>query len=407
MYTMLAILTTFIFIYSITSGSLEKTVVSGAMVFTLFGILFGPDVLDLLTLSVDDDVLRLLAELTLALVLFSDAANANLRELKRSFQIPQRLILLGLPLTILLGFAVGVLIFESLTLLEIAVLATMLAATDAALGKAVIMNKMVPVKIRESLNFESGLNDGVCVPILLLFLALSTAQHAEHSTLALAALLLAQEIGIGLAVGLGMTLLGSWLVLRCFRHGWITEVWKPLIIAALALACFAVAQSLHGSGFIAAFSGGLLFGSLAKDDKHELLLSAEGVGETLGLLTWIIFGSSVISQSMGHFSWSVLVYSVLSLTVIRIVPVVLSLTGTQLRMSEKLFIGWFGPRGLATIVFIVLVLNADVPGGHTIAMTAVCTIVLSVFAHGMSALPLIDWLAARRKQSGEDSEVEE
>jgi len=401
MYTFIAILSAFIFIYSLSSRILDKTVLTGAMVFTVFGVLFGPDVLNILTFSVDNAELQLLAELTLALVLFTDAANANLSELKRSFAIPQRLIFVGLPLTILLGFAVGVMIFDSLTFLEIGVLATMLAATDAALGKSVIMNKAVPSRIRESLNFESGLNDGVCVPILFLFLTISTAQHLQQSTVSLALTLLAKEIGIGLAVRAGMSLLGSWLIVRCHRLGWITEVWKPQIIVALAIACFTLAQSLHGSGFIATFVGGLLFGALAKEHKHELMNSAEGAGETLGLITWVIFGSTVISQSIAHISWPVLIYSILSLTVIRMLPVGLSLIGTRLQTSEKLFIGWFGPRGLATIVFSIIVLNANLPGANTIAITAACTIVLSIFAHGISAVPLISVLASRLRRTGE------
>ena len=209
MYETLAILAVFIFLYSISSGGLERTPINGALVFTAFGLALGPLGLGILSLDVDKEGLRTLAELTLALVLFTDASNANLGVLKKNIAIPQRLLLIGLPLTILLGFGVGVLVFDGLTLLEIAILATMLAPTDAALGKAVVTNEAVPSNIREGLNVESGLNDGICVPILFVFLALVTATGAETSTPVLAMKLVAEEIGIGVAVGVGLTVPGQ------------------------------------------------------------------------------------------------------------------------------------------------------------------------------------------------------
>ena len=343
--------------------------------------------------------MRTLAELTLALVLFTDAANANLSVLKKAFHIPQRLLLIGLPLTILLGFGAGVLLFGGLTLFEIAILATMLAPTDAALGKAVVTNESVPADIRESLNVESGLNDGICVPILFLFLALATDSTAEGSTLQLAMTLVAQEIGIGVAVGVGLTVLGGWLLKLAADRGWITETWRQLPVAALAVACFAVAQHLGGSGFIACFAGGLLFGGIAKSHKQALLLSAEGTGDTLALITWVVFGAAVVGQAIGHLSWEAVLYALLSLTVVRMLPVFLVLAGMNLRADEKLFMGWFGPRGLASIVFAVIVMDKHLPGGGIIAITVVCTIVLSIVAHGLSANPLVAALVARLKRS--------
>ncbi len=182
--------------------------------------------------------MRALAEFTLALVLFTDAANADLDVLKRRIRIPLRLLLIGLPLTILLGFAVGAALFKGLTLLEAAILATMLAATDAALGKAVITNKSVPVSVRESMNVESGLNDGICVPILFLFLALAVGAHAEDSTLGLALELFAEEIGIGAAVGIVLTAIGALLLKKCAKREWVTETWRQLPVVVLAVGLY-------------------------------------------------------------------------------------------------------------------------------------------------------------------------
>jgi NhaP-type Na+/H+ or K+/H+ antiporter len=333
------------------------------------------------------------------MVLFTDASNTNLRVLKKNLAIPQRLLLIGLPLTILLGFGAGLLIFDGLTLVEIAIIATMLAPTDAALGKAVVTNEAVPANIRESLNVESGLNDGICVPILFIFLALDASSGGAGGGSMLALKLVVEAIGIGAAVGAGLTFLAVHLFPLCADRGWITETWQQLCIPALAVTCFAVAQWLGGSGFIACFVGGLLYDSLAKLNKHKFLLAAEGTGDTLALITWVVFGTAVVGQSIGSFSWQVVVYALLSLTIVRMLPVFLVLAGMNLRTDEKLFMGWFGPRGLASIVFAVIVLNEHLPGGSTISMTVVCTILLSVIGHGLSANPLVAVLAARIKRS--------
>ena len=284
--------------------------------------------------------------------------------------------------------------FDTLTIFEAAILATMLAATDAALGKAVITNKSVPVRVREGLNVESGLNDGLCVPVLLVFIALAESGGAGDST-SLTLRLVAQELGIGLAVGIGLTAVAGVVFQWCWDRGWVTKIWMQVTAPALAVACFAIAQSLHGSGYIAAFTGGMLFGFLAKEHTHDLVLAAEGTGETLAMLTWIVFGAAVIGQSVDLFTWKVVVYALLSLTVIRVVPIVLSLTGSGEPMPSKLFLGWFGPRGLASIVFAIIVLNADLPGGRFMSMVVVCTVFFSLVAHGVTANPLAAWIGAK------------
>ena len=398
MYADLALLGLFVFIYSVIAGGVERTPITGPIVFTAFGLALGPVGLGWLQLEVDHEGLRTLAELTLALVLFTDAANADLSVLGKSWRIPERLLGIGLPLTIVLGFAVGVLLFPELGWLEIAILATMLAPTDAALGKAVVTNASVSADVREGLNVESGLNDGICVPILLALLALATGVEQYRPGFSLG--FFAEAIGIGVAVGVAVTLAASWLLRVCARHGWITETWQQLPVAALALSCFALAQWLGGSGFIAAFAGGLLFGALAKREKHALLLAAEGTGDTLALVTWVAFGAGVVGQTMGYFSGSVLLYAVLSLTLIRMLPVYLSLRGLPLRPDAKLFIGWFGPRGLASIVFGILVFTADLPGGDTLTVTVVCTILLSILLHGLTANPLVAVFAKDSQRDG-------
>ena len=310
MYLNLTILAAFVFIYSIISGKLDTTLLNGAVLFALFGLAIGPYGLGWLQINMDAEGFSTLAELTLALVLFTDASNSDFGVLKKSFHIPQRLLLIGLPLTIALGFGAGWLLFGSLTLIEIAILATMLAPTDAALGKAVVSDKTVPSPIRQGLNVESGLNDGICVPILFVFLAIASGEGGEGGTVSLALKLLAEEIGIGAGVGIAITALGSWFLKLCADRKWVTETWHQLPVITLAMACYALAQTLGGSGFIACFVGGLLFGWIARNHKPKLLLAAEGTGDTMALITWVIFGAAVIGKSFPSFTWNVVLYAV-------------------------------------------------------------------------------------------------
>jgi len=385
MYQDLALLAVFALIYSSVAGGVERTRISGPIVFTAFGLLLGPWALGLLSLEADRETLRTLAELTLALVLFTDAAGADLGVLRKTSRLPTRLLLLGLPLTILFGFGVGMVLFEQLSVFEVALLATMLAPTDAALGKGVVTNPAVPDAVRQGLNVESGLNDGICVPILFVFLALALGQAGEEGPWFLALHLVAEEIGIGVATGLVLTAGAVWLLRVCKRRDWVSHTWIQIPVVALAFACFATAQALGGSGFIASFVGGLLFGMRLKEYREKLLRAAEGTGDTFSLLTWVVFGAVVVSQAFSYVSWSIVLYALLSLTLIRMLPVFVSMTGLRANAESKLFVGWFGPRGLASIVFAVIVLNTSLPNGQLLAQVVVWTVIFSILAHGVTA----------------------
>ena len=387
MYIELAIFATFVFCYTLVAGRLERAPASGPIVFVAAGFLMGPLVLGWFDGSVSRTELRMLADLTLAVILFVDAANADLAVLKRKYGLPSRMLLLGLPGVIVLGTLTAAVLFDNLSLFEAAILGTMLAATDAALGKAVITNHSVPRRIREGLNFESGLNDGLCVPVLLVLIALAIGGGGGVGGTAHAVELVIKELGIGLVVGLGLTGAGTWAMRWCRDKGWLTEIWKQITVVALAIACFAVAQSLHGSGYIAAFVGGLLFGYRAKKATHKLVFASEALAETLSLLTWFIFGAAVIARYIRFVTWEMVVYAVLSLTVIRMLPVYISLAGTGESLGSKLFLGWFGPRGLASIVFAIIVLEKGVAESRFVATVVAVTVVLSLVAHGISANP--------------------
>ncbi|TNJ12468.1 cation:proton antiporter [Aeromonas veronii] len=392
LYQNLAVIAAFLLIYSLIAGRFESKLVNGPLLFLLSGWLLGPGGLELLSLSIDSAGIKLLAELTLVIVLFNDAANTNWQVLLANRQLPIRLLLIGLPLTLLCGALFGHWIFPDLPLLEMAILSTILAPTDAALGKAVVSNPAVPAPVREGLNQESGLNDGICVPVLLLLLALiaPTEQHAGTATLAITLML--EEIGIGLLVAFVLTSLTIRLLKISYLNGWQLPLWRQLTMPGLALLCFALAQTLGGSGFIAAFVGGLFIGHRLGEHKHAYMDSCEGYGDLLSVVIWMVFGATLMPILPELLHWQYWLYAIASLTLLRMVPVWLSLIGTGLKPELKLFIGWFGPRGLASIVFAVMVLQNEpsLIGQRPIIATVLCTIILSVILHGLTANPWVE-----------------
>ncbi|HHQ4618521.1 TPA: cation:proton antiporter [Aeromonas veronii] len=392
LYQNLAVIAAFLLVYSLIAGRFESKLVNGPLLFLLTGWLLGPGGLELLSLSIDSAGIKLLAELTLVIVLFNDAANTNWQVLLANRQLPIRLLLIGLPLTLLCGALFGHWIFPALPLLEMAILSTILAPTDAALGKAVVSNPAVPAPVREGLNQESGLNDGICVPVLLLLLALiaPTEQHAGTATLAITLML--EEIGIGLLVAFVLTSLTIRLLKISYLNGWQLPLWRQLTMPGLALLCFALAQTLGGSGFIAAFVGGLFIGHRLGEHKHAYMDSCEGYGDLLSVVIWMVFGATLMPILPELLHWQYWLYAIASLTLLRMVPVWLSLIGTGLKPELKLFIGWFGPRGLASIVFAVMVLQNEpsLIGQRPIIATVLCTIILSVILHGLTANPWVE-----------------
>lgn len=388
MYQNFAILALLILIYSLVAGKIERGPITAPIVFLITGLILGPFVFHLLEVNFVEERYKVLAEFALALVLFTDASKTNLQVLKNNLDIPLHLLLVGLPISIVAGTLFGKLVFPGFAWIELAILSVVLAPTDAALGEPVVSNKRVPSKIREGINVESGLNDGICVPVLLLLLALHSVHRDEQVTFGFGLGIFARQIGIGLAVGLAIAFVGDLLIKNGIGKKWIEPAWKSSILVLMALACFTLAQSLGGSGFIATFSGGLLFGGRHKLNKAELVHSAEGTGKVLTSVVWIVFGSVVTGRMLPQLTWEIVLYSVASLTVIRILPVLLCLIFSRLSNYGKFFIAWFGPRGLASIVFAVLVFEEHLHNGQTIVVTACFTILLSVFAHGFSAGPM-------------------
>ena len=301
-----------------------------------------------------------------------------------------------MPLTIAAGTLAGLALFPMLGLWTAAALATMLAPTDAALGLPVVSNRRLPSRIRQGLNVESGLNDGVCVPLLIIFLTIAQAEEGAGDVHAVKVVL--EEIGFGALGGIVAGVLGAW-VLRTFAgRGWIDHTWQQIIGVATPMLAYTVADALGGSGFIAAFVAGMVFGAIARDRARHSTFLGEQSGELLNAVTFLLFGAVLLGPGLTDLDWRVALYVALSLTVVRMLPVALALLGTGMRRVTVGFLGWFGPRGLASIVFVLIILeDTQLPERPLFLTVVTWTVAVSVYAHGLTASPgasrYADWYA--------------
>jgi sodium/hydrogen antiporter len=400
--------------FAAVSRLLDGTVVTAPMVFTAAGLLLGAKVFDVVHADPNHEAVKLLAESSLALMLFGDAARINLRALRDEFRLPARLLGIGLPLTIALGFGVALLLFGSLEWPEALLLAVVVAPTDAALGQSVVTLPTLPSRIRQGLNVESGLNDGLCVPVFVTVLAVASTEAGlvgeKH-----AIRLLLEQIGYGFLFGVIGGALAAGVIVLAVSRGWVEGSWLQIVPAAGAALCYTAAVAVGGSGFIAAFVGGSVFGALRRRIGGEVSYLLEEVGGLLAAATFVVFGAVLLEPALSNITWAVAAYAVLSLTLIRMLPVAVSLVGTHARRPTVAFLGWFGPRGLASIVFAILLIepNGELPHEHVLLTTIFATIGLSILAHGLTAAPLARryaaWYAAHPRplpvESGEVHEV--
>jgi len=377
------------------SRRLSGTPITPAIMFVSIGLLVGPEFLDTVDISSGSSTVRALAEATLAFVLFSDASRIDLGKLRREISLPVRLLGIGLPLTIGLGALAAAVLFGQLTFWEAAILGVILAPTDAALGQAVVTEPRVPGRIRQGLNVESGLNDGICVP--LLFAAVAAADVASQiSEGRSATTLLVEEVGFGVVGGVAAGILIGAIVLYSGRRDLIDGIWRQVIPIAGAAVAYGTADALGGSGFIAAFVAGMTFRGVIKRDPEEMNRLIEEAGSVLNGVTFVVFGAILLGPALGELTWELALHAVLSLTVVRILPVAIAMLGTHARAPTLAFMGWFGPRGLASIVFAVIVIEESaLPHEELLVLAIYLTVGLSVFAHGLTAAPLAkryaDW----------------
>ncbi len=401
-------------LYSALTRRLATSSLTAPIFFVSAGLLGGV-LFKFFGLHLSNESIKLLAEATLVVVLFSDASRIRLDQLRRGYSVPLRLLGIGLPLTIALGAVLALWVVPGLDLGAALVLAITLAPTDAALGQVVVTDKRLPARVSQGLNVEGGLNDGICVPLLFVALAIMRGEAGKSAPLTI----LAEQLGYGVLMGLVAGALGGAVLRFALHRGWVSDRGAQVLALAAALLAYGLAAPLGGSGFIAAFVGGVVFGvvfrrsasspapaappaSVAPALEPTLLL--EELGTVLAAVTFLVFGGVILPAFFGHLTWQIALYAVLSLTVIRMLPVAAALLGSHARARTVAFLGWFGPRGLASIVFAVIILEETqgVPATNTVLAVIVATVALSVYAHGLTAAPLTaryaHWYAAHPRR---------
>jgi NhaP-type Na+/H+ or K+/H+ antiporter len=389
----LAIVTALIFAWGTVSARLERFDVTAPIVFLIAGVVLTHGPLAVLAASPSNELVKAMAELTLVLVLFCDASRVSLGELRADLGLYTRLLGIGLPLTIGLGTLLALALPGITSIWYALVVGAALAPTDAALGAGMMTNPVVPARIRRVINVESGLNDGIATPFVSVGLAgAATASHAGHTGPGAAV----AELALGLAAGVAVGGLGGAGVSAARKRGWVAEGFAGPAVLALAVCAYAGALAIHGNGFIAAFIGGLAFGATAKRGTTARLVPfTEEAATLVSLLVWLAFGAVAVVPAVRGLTWQVILYAVLSLTLIRMGPVAVALIGTRLGWPTVAFVGWFGPRGLASVIFALLALEeAGKDAGAATTVIAI-TVMLSVIAHGASAEPLAARYAGR------------
>lgn len=388
----LLLLAATLFGYGLLARKIDQADITAPMVFTLAGIASGPLLLGWVDTELSNPAIRLVAELTLAIVLFTDASRIRLKHLVQFERFPIRLLAIGLPLTILCGAFIAHWLL-GVSWLFAFILATILTPTDAALAQTVMDKKEINRNLRRSINVESGLNDGIALPPLLIMLALLTLANDEHLDGFYWAEFISLQLILGTLSGILIGRIGSYLINHAHHSRWISPLYQRLSAISLAIIAFSLAEILQGNGFIAVFLAGLFMQS-----RHQIVLDrikefGEAEGQLLTLAVFFIFGAVFIPLVWGTITTETVVYALLSLTLIRMIPVWISLVGTKLDVKSKAFLAWFGPRGVASILYLLLLLEHTTTAPNAIAKdadlqllysTATLTIFISIFLHGAS-----------------------
>jgi sodium/hydrogen antiporter len=393
----LAIVTALVFLWGALSARLERLDLTAPIVFVIAGLALTHGPLAPLGFTPENAQIKALAEITLVLVLFADASRVGLHEMRTDLGLYLRLLGIGLPLTMALGTLLALMLPGDSSIWLALLVGAALAPTDAALGAGMMANPVVPSRIRRLINVESGLNDGIATPVVLVALAGAAATgHGGPAPLATAV----AELALGVAVGAVVGGAGGLAIQVARQRGWAAEGFAGSAVLALAVCAYACALALHGNGFIAAFSGGLAFGTASGRPGSPLVPFVEEAGALVSLLVWLSFGAVAVAPAISGLNWQIIVYALLSLTVIRMVPVAVALTGTRLGWPSVAFVGWFGPRGLASVVFALLALEELGKTAEPAVTVISITVLLSVIVHGATAEPLARRYAARLGPAG-------
>ena len=389
-YPIFAFMALMILLYGLFSKIAEKSIITPPMVFVFIGFLASYFTFDFLKEGVEAPLVKIVAELTLILVLFVDASTVNVKKLLKERKIPLRLLLVGLPVTMVIGFLIALPLFPGLNLWIILMMALILSPTDAALGQAVVSSPLVPEKIRTSINVESGLNDGFALPPILICVAALSMTDSHGTGFSYWGLFTLKQFVYGPLIGGLVGFVGGKLVERASAKGWMNATFQRLTSICLAILAYSLAESVHGNGFISAYFAGLLLGTTNHEIRERIHEFGEAESQALQLFVFLLFGLILVPFALPLLTWQIWLYAILSLTLIRIIPVAFSLSGFGLSRADKLFIGWFGPRGIASILYLLMVvIELQQPEGLKLMVTViVLTVLLSIYLHGISAYPL-------------------
>ncbi|KXF55422.1 hypothetical protein AXA44_37845 [Rhodococcus sp. SC4] len=382
--------------FSVVSGRLRRGYLSPAAVFVVVGVVLGADGLGLVEVQADREGFRTVAELALTLILFTQASRLDLRTMLRQGAMARRLLGIGMPLTVVLGTVVALLLLPALPSWEAVCLAVIVAPAEAALVEALLVDPRIPRRIREGLSVESGLYDGFAVAALLTVLAIAS-QEAEPAPGEWAWFAF-RTVHVSLAVGIVIGLVGGKAIAVARAHGWTTDSWAQLATLALAVLCFGAGEQFHGSGFATAFAGGLAYAAIkpGRGQDRAPTQVAGAASELLELVTFALFGAVVVVPAFRDADWRVLAFAIAAVTLVRLVSVLVAFTRSDVPAASVVFMGWFGPRGITTLVLGLIVLEEGVMQEPLLlTQAAVVTVVLSIVLHSVTAPIGIRLLHAR------------
>ena len=376
-----------LFGFSLISKRTEGTIITAPILFAAAGFIASKNYFGVVNINVNHHTIHTIAELTLILLLFADASRIKFQLLARQHNLALRMLVIGLPLTILFGTGVASAYFPHLSIWEAGLLAALLAPTDAALGQTVVTAKAVPLRMRQTVNVESGLNDGIALPVVLMMAALSATDNAslgggEWLSFAF------HQIGLGPIAGIAIGWIGAKLLDYAVSNGWASTPFEGVATLSLAILAYIISELIGGNGFIAAFVAGMTFGNTLKANPTFLLEFMESEGSLLMLLTFLVYGATLLPEGLALFKPEYLVFALLSLTVIRMIPIAVSLIGSGIRAPTYAFLGWFGPRGLASILFLLLIIEEEaIAHREELFAITILTVGLSIVLHGITAAP--------------------
>ena len=377
-----------ILLFGAFSKAAEKSIVTAPMVFVTVGIIISFFVGDAWREGINARWVEPIAQITLILVLFIDASTLNLKALLKDKGLPMRLLFIGLPLTMLLGVLIAIPLFPGVDIWLLALMALILSPTDAALGLAVITSELVPLKIRQTINVESGLNDGIALPPILVCLAILSGKSSGDAGFAYLSLFTLKQFVYGPIIGGLVGWIGGYLVDTASKREWMNHTFQRLASIAIAILAFSLAEIVHGNGFIAAFFAGMLLGTTTEEVRDRIHEFGEAESQALILFIFLLLGMILVPVSFQYWDVYAFGYAILSLTVIRLIPVAISLLGTKLSWGTIAFIGWFGPRGIASVLYLNMALIAlGTHGQEQIVAVITLTVLLSIFLHGITAIP--------------------